>query len=150
MKHLENLAQKGEFETMHNDIDVLTVWLPLIVNLCTFLGICVTVFLLAWRFQSKVDLDRSIDKLGKHIGSRIAKLTITINHGFSATLAVTNEICEEMRQMRSGIQRLSNKIDANSQAIHVDTRKLTEQLNNVASDLRAEIREQTSGNTEDA
>ena len=135
---------------MDNSIDVLTVWLSLIVSLCTFLGICVTVFLLGCRFQSKVDLNCSIDKLGKHIGSKITKLTITLNHGFSETLAVTNEIREEMRQMRSEIQRLSDKIDANSQAIHVDTRKLTEQLNNVANDLRAEIRERISGNTEDA
>ncbi len=95
-------------------------------------------------------MDRSIDKRGKHIGSRITKLTITLNHGFSATLAITNEIREEMRHMRSEIQRHSDKIDANSQAIHEDTRKFTEQLNNAANDLRAEIRERVSVNTENA
>ena len=104
-------------------------------------------------------MNRADDKLEKRIDGEIANLTNALNQGLAATLAVTHEIREDMRQMRSEIQRLSdkidstsqalnNKIDVNSQASHVDTRKLTEQLNNVANDLRAEIREQVSGNTE--
>ena len=50
--------------------------------------------------------------------------------------------------MNAASQEPNDKIDANSQAFHMDTRKLTEQLNNVANDLRAEIRERVSGNTE--
>lgn len=151
---------------MDGPIDILTIWLPLVVNLYTFLGICVTIFLLGWRIPGKADIsalrtdmNRADDKLEKRIDGEIANLTNALNQGLAATLAVTHEIREDMRQMRSEIQRLAdkidstsqalnNKIDVNSQASHVDTRKLTEQLNNVANDLRAEIREQVSGNTE--
>ena len=52
--------------------------------------------------------------------------------------------------MDAASQEPNDKIDANSQAFHMYTRKLTEQLNDVANNLRAEIREWISKSTEDA
>lgn len=135
---------------MDGFIDVLKVWLPLAIGLCTFVGVCITIFLLGWRIPSRADMDRRYDRLDKRIDGEISKLTNALNQGLAATLSVTTEIREDMRQMRSEFQQLADKIDANSQAIHVDTRKLTEQLNNVANDLRAEIRERISGTSENA
>ena len=135
---------------MDGFIDVLKVWLPLAIGLCTFVGVCITIFLLGWRIPSRADMDRRYDRLDKRIDGEISKLTNALNQGLAATLSVTTEIREDMRQMRSEFQQLADKIDANSQAIHVDTRKLTEQLNNVANDLRVEIRERISGTSENA
>ena len=96
----------------------------------------------------KADVNRADDNLQKQI-----------NHAVDLTLSVTQEIREDMRQMRSeflklgekmdaGLTRLDDKMDANSQASHADTMKLSEKIDNVASDLRAEIRERINGKTE--
>ena len=48
----------------------------------------------------------------------------------------------------SGLTRLDDKMEANSQASHAETMKLTEKIDNVANDLRAEIRDRINGRTE--
>lgn len=111
---------------MDGFIDVLKVWLPLAIGLCSFVGVCITIFLLGWQIPSRADMDRRHDRLDKRIDGEISKLTNALNQGLAATLAVTTEIREDMRQMRSEFQGLADKIDANSRAIHVGTRKLTE------------------------
>ena len=107
----------------------------------------------------KADVNRADDNLQKQI-----------NHAVDLTLSVTQEIREDMRQMRSeflklgekmdagftrlddkidsGLTRLDDKMEANSQASHAETMKLTEKIDNVANDLRAEIRNRINGKTE--
>ena len=123
----------------------LKVWVPLAVGLCSLIGICITIFLLGWRIPSKAEMNRADDNLQQQI-----------NHGADLTLAVTKEIREDMRQMRSEILTLAEKIDSNSQAIRADmgtlsdklndkidasTRAIYEKIDAEARDLRTEIRE---------
>ena len=68
----------------------LKVWVPLAVGLCSLIGICITIFLLGWRIPSKAEMNRADDNLQQQI-----------NRGADLTLAVTKEIREDMRQMRS-------------------------------------------------
>ena len=130
---------------MEGLIAELKVWVPLAVGLCSLIGICITIFLLGWRIPSKAEMNRADDNLQQQI-----------NHGVDLTLAVTKEIREDMRQMRSDILTLAEKIDSNSQAIRADmgtlsdklndkidasTRAIYEKIDAEARDLRTEIRE---------
>ena len=80
--------------------------------------------------------------------------------------AVMKELREDMRQLRSdilkldekmdagftrldekmdaGFTRLDEKIDANSRAHHRDIMQVIDKIDGVANDLRAEVRERTS------
>ena len=88
----------------------LKEWSPLV----TVLGVGITIFLLGWRFPSKADVNRGDDNLQKQI-----------NQGIDLTLAVTKEIREDMRQMRSEIVKLADKVDANSQVFQTEIAELT-------------------------
>ena len=88
----------------------LKEWSPLV----TVLGVGITIFLLGWRFPSKADVNRGDDNLQRQI-----------NQGIDLTLAVTKEIREDMRQMRSEIVKLADKVDANSQVFHTEIAELT-------------------------
>lgn len=144
---------------MDGFIDVLKVWLPLAIGLCSFVGVCITIFLLGWRIPSRADMDRRHDRLDKRIDGEISKLTNALNQGLADKIdtnsqALNDKIDANSQTLNDKIdttsQALNDKIDANSQAIHVDSRKLTEQINNVANDLCAEIRERISGTSENA
>ena len=52
-------------------------------------------------------------------------------------------------KMDAGFTRLDEKIDANSRAHHRDIMQVMDKIDGVANDLRAEIRERTSGKTDD-
>ena len=113
----------------------LKEWSPLV----TVLGVGITIFLLGWRFPSKADVNRGDDNLQKQI-----------NQGIDLTLAVTKEIREDMRQMRSEIAELTGnlhteiakladkieanthtiheRINANSQAVNTEIAKLTDKI----------------------
>jgi D-ribose pyranose/furanose isomerase RbsD len=108
----------------------LKEWSPLV----TVLGVGITIFLLGWRFPSKADVNRGDDNLQKQI-----------NQGIDLTLAVTKEIREDMRQMRSEIAeltgnlhteiaKLADKIEANTHTIH-------ERFDERTREIRSEIRE---------
>ncbi len=88
----------------------LKEWSPLV----TVLGVGITIFLLGWRFPSKADVNRGDDNLQKQI-----------NQGIDLTLAVTKEIREDMRQMRSEIVKLADKVDANSQVFQTEIAEFT-------------------------
>jgi hypothetical protein len=88
----------------------LKEWSPLV----TVLGVGITIFLLGWRFPSKADVNRGYDNLQRQI-----------NQGIDLTLAVTKEIREDMRQMRSEIVKLADKVDANSQVFQTEIAEFT-------------------------
>ncbi len=126
---------------MNGLTEVITVWVPLAVGLCSLIGICITIFLLGWRIPSKAEMNRADDNLQQQI-----------NHGVDLTLAVPKEIREDMRQMRSKILTLADKIESISQTIHADISKLNDKIDSNSQaihekidtgtrDLRAEIRE---------
>ena len=106
----------------------LKVWIPLAVGLCSLIGICITIFLLGWRIPSKADMNRADDNLQQQI-----------NHGVDLTLAVTKEIREDMRQMRSEILNLADKIEANSQAFRTDMSNLSERIEANSQAFRADM-----------
>ena len=110
---------------MDGSTEVITVWIPLAVGLCSLIGICITIYLLVWRIPNKADMHR-----------RNSNRHQQINHGFESILVATKEIREDMRlmrleiltviekiesisqEMRTGMDTLTNKIDSSSQAIH--------------------------------
>ena len=126
---------------MNEPTEVITVWIPLVVGLCSLVGISIIIFLLGWRIPSKADMNR-----------RNSNRHQQINHGFDSILAVNREIREDTRQMRSDILTLADKIESISQAIHADmsklndkidanTRAIHEKIDAGTCDLRTEIRE---------
>ena len=78
-------------------------------------------------------------KLGEKMDAGLFKLDEKMDAGFTRL----------DDKIDSGLTRLDDKMEANSQASHVETMKLTEKIDNVANDLRAEIRERINGKTED-
>ena len=134
----------------------------------TVLGVGVTVFLLGWRIPSRAEMNRMADNVQKQIDKEASNLQKQIENEtssrqqqienetsnlqkqidkvFTTSLAITNEIREDMRVMQSQIVRLGEKIDANSQAIHAnsqaihaDISKLTAKIEVVFHALRAEV-----------
>ena len=123
----------------------------------TILGFGVTIFLLGWRIPSRVEMNRIADNLQKQIyketssrQEQVERVTTNlqkqIDKVFTTSLAITNEIREDMRLMQSQIVRLGEKIDANSEAIHANTQamhadisKLTAEIEIVSHALRAEV-----------
>ena len=127
----------------------------------TILGFGVTIFLLGWRIPSRAEMNRMADNLQKQIDketfsrqnqienatsnlqkqieNETSNLQKQIDKVFATSLAITNEIREDMRSMQSQIVRLGEKIDANSQAIHADISKLTAKVEIVSHALQAEV-----------
>ena len=113
---------------MEGLIAELKVWIPLAVGLCSLIGICITIFLLGWRIPSKAEMNRADDNLQQQI-----------NHGVDLTLAVTKEIREDMRQMRSEILTLADKIESISQAIQADISKLNDKIDSNSQAIRTDM-----------
>lgn len=116
----------------------------------TILGFGVTIYLLIWRIPSKAEINRIADNIQEKIGeeassgqeqieNETSNLQKQIDKVFATSLAITNEIREDMRSMQSQIVRLGEKIDANSQAIHADISKLTAKIEVVSHALQAEV-----------
>ena len=113
---------------MEGLIAELKVWVPLAVGLCSLVGISITIFLLGWRIPSKAEMNRADDNLQQQI-----------NHGIDLTLAVTKEIREDMRQMRSEILTLADKIESISQTIHADISKLNDKIDSNSQAIRTDM-----------
>ena len=113
---------------MEGLIAELKVWVPLAVGLCSLVGISITIFLLGWRIPSKAEMNRGDDNLQQQI-----------NHGIDLTLAVTKEIREDMRQMRSEILTLADKIESISQTIHADISKLNDKIDSNSQAIRTDM-----------
>ena len=134
----------------------------------TALGVGITVFLLGWRIPSRAEMNRMADNLQKQIDkealnrqeqigsvttnlqkqieNETSNLQKQIDKVFTTSLAITNEIREDMRLMQSQMVRLGEKIDANTEAIHANARathadisKLTAKIEIVSHALQAEV-----------
>lgn len=145
-------------------VGVLKELLPIV----TILGFGVTIFLLGWRIPSRAEMNRIADNLQKQIDkesssrqeqigsvttnlqkqieNETSNLQKQIDKVFTTSLAITNEIREDMRLMQSQMVRLGEKIDANTeaihanaQAIHADISKLTAKVEIVSHALQAEV-----------
>ena len=91
-------------------------------------------------------IESATANLQKQIENETSNLQKQIDKVFTTSLAITNEIREDMRLMQSQIVRLGEKIDANSEAIHANTQamhadisKLTAKIEIVSHALRAEV-----------
>ena len=100
------------------------------------LGSLAGIAALWWKVTTSVATKTDIAELRDDMNRADENLQKQINQAVNSTLDVTKDIREDTRQMRSEIQRLADKIDANSQVLH-------ENIDNVANDLRAEIRQRT-------
>ena len=100
------------------------------------LGSLAGIAALWWKVITSVATKTDIAELRDDMNRADENLQKQINQAVNLTLDVTKDIREDMRQMRSEIQRLGDKIDTNSQVLH-------EKIDNVANDLRAEIRQRT-------
>ena len=87
-----------------------------------------------------------ISNLQKQIENETSNLQQQIDKVFTTSLAITNEIREDMRLMQSQMVRLGEKIDANTEAIHAnaqathaDISKLTAKIEIVSHALQAEV-----------
>ena len=87
-----------------------------------------------------------ISNLQKQIENETSNLQQQIDKVFTTSLAITNEIREDMRLMQSQMVRLGEKIDANTEAIHAnaqathaDISKLTAKVEIVSHALQAEV-----------
>lgn len=128
-----------------------------LLPIVTILGFGVTIFLLGWRIPSRAEMNRIADNLQRQIdkesssrqeqiGSVTTNLQKQIDKVFTTSLAITNEIREDMRLMQSQMVRLGEKIDANTEAIHAnvqathaDITKLTAKVEIVCHALQAEV-----------
>lgn len=113
---------------MDGPTEVITVWIPLAVGLCSLVGICIMIFLLVWRIPSKADMNR-----------RNSNRLQQINHGLDSILAVNREIRDDTRQMRSDILTLADKIESISQAIHADISKLNDKIDSHSQAIRTDM-----------
>ena len=96
------------------------------------------------RLNGKMDagftrLDEKIDANSQAHHREINKLNEKMDAGFTRL----------DEKMDAGFTRLDEKIDANSRAHHRDIMQVIDKIDGVANDLRAEIRERTSGKTDD-
>ena len=134
----------------------------------TALGVGITVFLLGWRIPSRAEMNRMTDNLQKQINKEVTNLQKQIENEtssrqqqiesetsnlqkqidkvFATSLAITNEIREDMRLMQSQMVRLGEKVDANTeaihtnaQAVHADISKLTAKVEIISHALQAEV-----------
>lgn len=135
-------------------------WLKVLTPM---LGSLAGIAALWWKVTTSVATKTDIGELRDDMNRADENLQKQINQAINLTLDVTKDIREDMRQMRSEIQRLGDKIDANSQLVHTDISKLNdkidaniatlndkidansqvlhEKIDSVANDLRAEIRQ---------
>ena len=131
------LGAKGGVVTME---EWLKVFAPMLGSLA---GIAA----LWWKVTTSVATKTDIAGLRDDMNRADENLQKQINQAFNLTLDVTKDIREDMRQMRSEIQRLGDKIDANTaklnEKIDTNSQVLLEKIDNVANDLRAEIRQRT-------
>ena len=105
----------------------------------TILGFAVTIYLLVWRIPSRADMNRLFDNIQTRLEKEMSSPREQVGKAFATTLAITNDIREDLRLMQSQIVGLGEKIDANSQTFHADMSKLTDKIEANSQALRAEI-----------
>ena len=103
------------------------------------------------RLDEKIDANsqghhREINKLNEKMDAGFTRLDKKIDANSQAQHREINKLNEKMD---AGFTRLDEKIDANSRAHHRDIMQVIDKIDGVANDLRAEIRERTSGKTDD-
>ena len=84
-----------------------------------------------WKITTSVATKEDVNRFGDNLQKQFKYM-------FDITIGLTREIRDDVRQMRSEIQELAGKIDANSQTLHG-------KIDSVANELRAEIRERIRG-----
>ena len=84
-------------------------------------------------------IEGATTSLQEQIESTTTNLQKQIDKVFTTSLAITNEIREDMRLMQSQMVRLGEKIDANTEAIHADISKLNAKIEVVSHVLQAEV-----------
>ncbi len=84
-------------------------------------------------------IESTTTNLQKQIENETSNLQKQIDKVFTTSLAITNEIREDMRLMQSQMVRLGEKIDANTEAIHADISKLNAKIEVVSHVLQAEV-----------
>ena len=102
-------------------------------------------------------LRSDILKLDEKMDTGFTRLDEKIDANSQAHHREINKLNEKMdagftrldEKMDAGFTRLDEKIDANSRAHHRDIMQVIDKIDGVANDLRAEIRERTSGKTDD-
>ena len=102
-------------------------------------------------------LRSDILKLGEKMDTGFIRLNEKMDAGFTRvdekidvnSQAHYSDINKLNEKMDTGFTRLDEKIDANSRAHHRDIMQVIDKIDGVANDLRAEIRERTSGKTDD-
>ena len=143
-------------------------WIKIIVpSVIPLIGVLIGIGALWWKITTSVATRAEMNRADDRLQEQINLVAVSIQ-------AVMKELREDMRQLRSdilkldekmdaGFTRLNEKIDANSQAHYSDINKLNEKMDDansrahhrdimqvidkidgVANDLRAEVRERTS------
>ena len=91
-------------------------------------------------------MDTGFTRLDEKMDAGFTRLDEKIDANSQAHYSDINKLNEKMD---AGFTRLDEKIDANSRAHHRDIMQVIDKIDGVANDLRAEIRERTSGKTDD-
>ena len=135
-------------------------WIEIIVpSIIPLIGVLIGIGALWWKITTSVATRAEMNRADHRLQEQINLVAVSIQ-------AVMKELREDMRQLRSdilkldekmdagftrldekmdaGFTRLDEKIDANSQAHHRDIMQVIDKVDGVANDLRAEIRERIS------
>ena len=129
-------------------------WIKIIVpSVIPLIGVLIGIGALWWKITTSVATRAEMNRADDKLQEQINLVAVSIQ-------AVMKELREDIRQLRSdilkldekmdtGFTRLNEKIDANSQAHHTDIMQVIDKIDGVANDLRAEMRERASGKTDD-
>ena len=124
-------------------------WIKIIVpSVIPLIGVLIGIGALWWKITTSVATRAEMNRADDRLQEQINLVAVSIQ-------AVMKELREDMRQLRSdilkldekmdaGFTRLDEKIDANSRAHHRDIMQVIDKIDGVANDLRAEVRERTS------
>ena len=135
-------------------------WIEIIVpSVIPLIGVLIGIGALWWKITTSVATRAEMNRADDRLQEQINLVAVSIQ-------AVMKELREDMRQLRSdilkldekmdagftrlnekmdaGFTRLDEKIDANSRAHHRDIMQVIDKIDGVANDLRAEVRERTS------
>ena len=135
-------------------------WIKIIVpSVIPLIGVLIGIGALWWKITTSVATRAEMNRADDRLQEQINLVAVSIQ-------AVMKELREDMRQFRSdilkldekmdagftrlnekmdaGVTRLDEKIDANSRAHHRDIMQVIDKIDGVANDLRAEVRERTS------
>ena len=91
----------------------------------------VGIAVLWWKITTSVATKEDVNRIAENLQKQI-------NHAVDLTISLHRDIREDIRQMRSEMQGLAEKINVSSQTLHT-------KINSVANEFRAEIRKRIRG-----